>query len=291
MSSSGPFLITGEYRRFAEFCDACRQYRYIGLCYGPAGVGKTLSARHYAAWDRFEELPSVWYADDTALAAFDGADTVLYTPDIVNSPRGVADDVRRLCHTLRGIREEPRRRAEKVAAHAQWTEEQRQQRERLLEVDWFAPRDRNDDAPSTPPVPEIAGEAPRRRLAPARPILVDEADRLKVPSLEQLRDLFDRSEIGLVLIGMPGIESGWPATRSFIPASVLFMPSRAYAARRFAGCLPNTGQRWASRFLPRASPTKRPSPPSFVSLAEIFGCSAGSFHRSNDFWASIDCAR
>jgi DNA transposition AAA+ family ATPase len=96
MSSSGPpFLITGEYRRFAEFCDACRQYRYIGLCYGPAGVGKTLSARHYAAWDRFEELPSVWYADDTALAAFDGADTVLYTPHIVNSPRSVADDVRR----------------------------------------------------------------------------------------------------------------------------------------------------------------------------------------------------
>ena len=36
-------------------------------------------------------------------------------------------------------------------------------------------------------------------------ILVDEADRLKVPSLEQLRDLFDRSDIGLILIGMPGI--------------------------------------------------------------------------------------
>lgn len=145
------FLVTKEHRRFVEFCDACHRQRYIGLCYGPPGVGKTLSARHYLV---AEPAPVSDLGPPSR--------TILYTPTVSNNPGQIAREVQRLRDGLRY------RLGDVLAA--------------------------NDAQRSWPP-PD------RTEL-----ILVDEADRLKMAGIEQIRDIYDRSHVGLVLIGMPGIE-------------------------------------------------------------------------------------
>src|SRR5215472_5636974 len=56
---------------------------------------------------------------------------------------------------------------------------------------------------------EIAREYGMKDLQmsdPTKLIIIDEADRLRIASLEQVRAIFDAGEIGVILIGMPGLE-------------------------------------------------------------------------------------
>ncbi|WP_295777993.1 hypothetical protein [uncultured Microbacterium sp.] len=48
---------------------------------------------------------------------------------------------------------------------------------------------------------------------------MDEADRLKTATLERVHEFDDRHRIGVVLIGMPGIDNASPAIPSCVAAS------------------------------------------------------------------------
>jgi DNA transposition AAA+ family ATPase len=154
------FLLTKEYRRFAEFCDACRRHRYIGLCYGPPGVGKTLSARYYARWDVVEPcLHAFWDASLPPLASWH---TLVYTPTVTTTAQSLTKEL--------------------TFVHRRWN----------CLVDQARSGPHEIERHTVPDCCEL--------------VIVDEADRLKMQGLEQLRDLYDRGSVGLILIGMPGLE-------------------------------------------------------------------------------------
>src|SRR6202049_1365967 len=193
---------TLEHRRFTEFCDACRRYGYIGLCYGAPGVGKTLSARSYSRWD------VVRATDPWSGVPLEGPtlSTVFYTPSVVNTPGSISSEIKRSRETLTGFAKRPLRleKEERLAFIRKRDEEH--QETILYKHDWV----REPPLPGLRPTyGEVATEYIEKEIQipdPTSLILVDEADRLRIASLEQVRAIFDEGQIGLILIGMPGLE-------------------------------------------------------------------------------------
>ena len=69
---------------------AVRRDRYIGLCYGPPGVGKTASAPRYACWHELEPLlrgPGRHFTEGRDRTDWH---TLLYTPTVSATPRMIA---------------------------------------------------------------------------------------------------------------------------------------------------------------------------------------------------------
>lgn len=201
-SESWPgFVNTLEHRRFAEFCDACRRYGYIGLCYGPSGVGKTLSAKRYSRWEEFRAADR--WRDDSGECP--GLDTVFYTPSVVNSPGRIEDDISRSRAKLKELARRPVRLEAAARLASIRRRDEQHIEEALYTHDWFGE-----------PIPKLQptyGQVARgyadkesRIGDPTTLIIIDEADRLRMASLEQVRAIFDAQEIGLILIGMPGLE-------------------------------------------------------------------------------------
>jgi len=164
---TGPFIVTKEHRRFTEFAHALRTHRTIGVCFGPAGVGKTLSARRHAHWDLAEPLLHTWGprepSDAQVYAALARSRTVFYTPTVGGTLRELRKDLHLMTSRMDSCIE---------------------QHHRL-----------NSD-----------GQRSVARDSMIELIIIDEAERLSTSALEHLRDMFDRTPLGLMLIGMPGIE-------------------------------------------------------------------------------------
>jgi len=200
-TSSRAFVETIEYNRFVEFCDACRHFRYIGLCYGPPGIGKTLSAVRYSRADRI--VPRDRWTSEVSDEL--PIDTLLYTTSVINTPSRVECDINMAREKVMSIVLDPMRREAAVVLEEIRLEDEKRRRE-IMDRPGCSPRD-------SPPVDPTYFEtykhyqAKQRAVSdPTTLILVDEADRLQMNSLEQMRSIFDEGTAGMVLIGMPGIE-------------------------------------------------------------------------------------
>lgn len=187
-NGQGPkiFVPTKGYRLFADVCDACRRFRSVGLGYGPPGTGKTEAARYYAQWDEVEQLLPESLITFTGRSAVDGfypykpftfasapsetpiqeCRTVFYTPPVSASPNRIESQVLALFATFSYLVEAANQRHQG-----------------------------NEDFLVT-----------RRSSHFIELLIVDEANRLKDAGLEQIRDIYDKGRLGLLLLGMPGLD-------------------------------------------------------------------------------------
>ncbi len=158
------FIQTKEYKRFKEFADSVDEYRYIGICHGESGVGKSLTASYYAKWD-----DKITHEDAVSPISREINDkisickAVLVTAPVTNTPKIINQNI-------------------------------------MIRLNGFGFAF-NKSLGKTD-ILEIVNNA--FRLCSL--VIIDEADRLTISSLEEVRNLYDQYQFGLILIGMPGIE-------------------------------------------------------------------------------------
>lgn len=164
------FIVTKEHRRFAEFANAVRTERTIGICHGDAGVGKTQSARRYAHWDTLGLFVTEWGPrnedDAKQYAAANRVRAVFYTPEVLPRPKELMREIAHLQGRVGICIDEHQRNIGKVTG------------------------------------PHTASNTDRW----VELLIIDEAERLTSTALELLRDLYDRQGMAIIFIGMPGID-------------------------------------------------------------------------------------
>jgi hypothetical protein len=132
-------------------------------------------------------------------------DTIFYTTSVINTPSRLASDIDRAREKVTAIALRPIRREAAAVLEAIRLRDEAKRRE-ILDTPGRSPCDRPPVDPTYFQTFEFYEERKRAVSDPTTLIVVDEADRLQMNSLEQMRSIFDEGELGMVLIGMPGIE-------------------------------------------------------------------------------------
>ena len=173
MNNDTQFILTKEYKKFEEFCNSCKDYSYIGLCYGIPGIGKTLSAIKYSNWNETSNFYDINFTkiinDPASLNNIPDilyCDTILVTAAPTNTPSRIDKMVSAEAHKLSFMKHFSANRDYKKYMYF----------------------------------------SDQERFAEVKLLIIDEVDHLKYTSLEQLRNIYDYNKFGMILIGMPGIE-------------------------------------------------------------------------------------
>jgi DNA transposition AAA+ family ATPase len=161
--SPSPFLMTSQYRRFAEICNKSESSKFISLFYGKTGLGKTECALHYANWRTVEPLLEKSAGARKVPLSIVQCGSAVYTPDVGATQKMVQSGIALLRNRFDDL----------VDQSAAW--------HRFDTGDFY----------------------PHKYL---KLLIIDEADRLKLGALETIRDIYDRTNLSVLLIGSPGID-------------------------------------------------------------------------------------